>query len=216
MNIIFSFFSNLLNLIFNFTGDFGLAIVLLTVVVRIVLLPFSFKQKKSMQHQQELALKLQKFKEKYKNNKEKIDEEVRKQSAESAKSMLGCFIALLQLPILMTLWSVISKIPVDVGTFLIPWVASIKISDNYFIVPLIYMFVSLTPSLLSYAPFLKIEGQAAISKSNILITALISLFVAKAAPIAVGIYLITTSLFNFLEELAFRIYMRKYGVRDGS
>jgi membrane protein insertase Oxa1/YidC/SpoIIIJ len=38
---------------------------------------------------------------------------------------------------------------------------------------------------------------------------LISLFVAKAAPIAVGIYLISTSAFTFLEELIFRIYMRK-------
>jgi YidC/Oxa1 family membrane protein insertase len=38
--------------------------------------------------------------------------------------------------------------------------------------------------------------------------ALVGMFVAKAAPIAVGIYLITTSMFSFLEELVFRIYMR--------
>lgn len=116
----------------------------------------------------------------------------------------------------MTLWSVISKVPVDVGTFLIPWAASIKVPDSFYILPLIYMFVSLTPIFLSYAPFLKIEDQAAISKSGIIITALISLFVVKAAPIAMGIYLITTSLFNFLQELAFRIYMRKFEIRDGS
>ncbi|MFA6939654.1 MAG: membrane protein insertase YidC [Clostridiaceae bacterium] len=208
MNIIFNFLSNLLYSIFNFTGDFGLAIVLLTIGVRIVLLPMSFKQKRSMQHQQELALKMQKFKEKYKNNKEKIDEEVKKQSAESAKSMLGCLITLLQLPVLMTLWSVISKIPVDVGTFLIPWVASIKVSDSYYIVPLIYMLVSLTPSLLPYVSFLKIEGETAVSRSSIIIMAFFSLFIAKAAPIAVGIYLITTSIFSFFEEFAFRIYRK--------
>lgn len=208
MNIIFSFLSNLLNSIFNITGDFGLAIVLLTVGVRIALLPMSLKQKKSMQHQQELAVKMQKFKEKYKNNKEKIDEEVKKQSAESAKSMIGCLITLLQLPILMTLWSVISKIPVDVGTFLIPWVASIKVSDSYYIVPLIYMLISLTPSLLPYVSFLKIEGETAASRGNIIIMALFSLFIAKAAPIAVGIYLITTSIFSLFEEFAFRLYRK--------
>jgi len=38
--------------------------------------------------------------------------------------------------------------------------------------------------------------------------ALMGLFIAKAAPIALGIYLITTSMFSFLEELVFRIYMK--------
>nr|MBK5236605.1 hypothetical protein [Clostridium sp.] len=52
MNIIFNFLSGLLNSIFNYTGDWGLAIVLLTVGVKLVLSPMSFKQKKSMQQQQ--------------------------------------------------------------------------------------------------------------------------------------------------------------------
>lgn len=209
MNIIFNLLNSLLNLFFSFTGDWGLAIVLLTVGVRIILSPMSFKQKKSMQLQQNLNMKMQQLKEKYKNNENKLRDEINKQSAESAKSMLGCLVTLLQLPVLFTLWSVINKIPVNVGTYLIPWVSSIKVSDSYFIVPLIYMFVSLTPSLLSYVTFLKIEGQVAMSKSNILIMALMGLFFAKAVPIAVGIYLITTSAFSFFEELAFRIYMRK-------
>ena len=208
MNIIFNFLSGVLNSIFNFTGDWGLAIVLLTLGVRLVLSPMSFKQKKSMQQQQKLAVKMRELKEKYKDNKDKLEVEVKKQSAESAKSMLGCLLTLLQLPIFMTMWSVFNKIPVNVGTFLIPWVASIKVSDGYFIVPLIYVIISLTPSLLSYVTFLKIEGQATISKSNIIIMAASGLFVATAAPIAVGIYLITTSMFNFLEELVFRIYMK--------
>ncbi|MBW9146673.1 membrane protein insertase YidC [Clostridium sp. CM028] len=208
MNIIFNFLSSLLNSIFNFTGDWGLAIVLLTISVRLVLSPMSFKQKKSMQQQQRFAIKMKELKEKYKDNKEKLEAEVKKQSVQSAKSMMGCLVTLLQLPILMTMWSVFNKIPVSVGTYLIPWVSSIKISDSYFIVPLIYMLVSLTPSLLSYVTFLEIKGQATMSKSNIIIMAVAGLFVAKAAPIAVGIYLITTSVFNFLEELVFRIYMR--------
>ena len=209
MSIIFNFLSGLLNSIFTFTGDWGLAIVLLTIGVRLALSPMSFKQKKSLQHQQKLAIKMQEIKEKYKDDKEKLEVEVKKNSVQSAKSMMGCLATLAQLPILMTMWSVFNKIPVSVGTYLIPWVASIKVSDSYFIVPLIYVMVSLTPSLLSYVTLLKIEGQARISKTNIIIMAVVGLFVAKAAPIAVGIYLITTSVFNFLEELVFRIYMKK-------
>ena len=214
MNIIFDFLSLLLNSIFSFTGDWGLAIVILTLGVRVILSPLSFKQKKSMQQQQKFGIKMQELKEKYKDNKDKLEAEIKKQSAESAKSMLGCLVTLLQLPILMTMWSVFNKIPVNVGTYLIPWVASINISDSYFIVPLIYVFVSLTPSLLSYVTLLKIEGQATISKNNIIIMAVFGLFVAKAAPIAVGIYLITTSVFNFIEELVFRMYVRNLKTKN--
>lgn len=208
MNIIFNFLSNLLNSLFSFTGDWGIAIVLMTIVVRIILSPMSFKQKKSIQHQQKLAVKMQEIKETYKDNKAKLDEELKRHSAESAKSMLGCLVTFLQFPILITMWSVIKKMPVNVGTYLIPWVSSIKISDKYFIIPLIYMFMSLTPSLLSNIAFFKIEGQAKISKGNMAMMAVMGLFVAKAAPIAVGIYLITTSTFSFIEELIFRLYMK--------
>ncbi|MBX4261351.1 membrane protein insertase YidC [Clostridium estertheticum] len=214
MNIIFNFLSSLLNSIFNFTGDWGLAIVLLTISVRLVLSPMSFKQKKSMHQQQKLGIKMQEIKKKYKDNKDRLEVEVKKQSAESAKSMLGCLVTLLQLPIIMTLWSVFNKLPVSASTYLIPWVSSIKVSDSYFIIPLIYVLVSITPSLLSYVTLLKIEGQATLSKSNIIIMAVAGLFVAKAAPIAVGIYLITTSVFNFLEELAFRLYIRNSKIRN--
>ena len=61
MNIIFNLLNNLLNLFFSFTGDWGLAIVLLTVGVRIILSPMSFKQKKSMQQQQKLNIKIMKI-----------------------------------------------------------------------------------------------------------------------------------------------------------
>lgn len=212
MNIIFNFFSNLLYCIFNFTGDLGLAIVLLTAVVRIVLLPLSLKQKRSILNQQRMAAKIQKIKENYKSNKQKINEEIKRQSGENAKNMLGCLVNLIQLPVLMTLWRVIVKIPVNGATFLIPWVASIKLSDSFYIIPVLYMLVSLAPSLLSYVTFLKAEGQAAVSKSSMLIMALISFLIARAAPVAVGIYLITASVFSFLEELIFRIYL----IRDGS
>lgn len=208
MNIIFSLLSGLLGSIFSFTGDWGLAIVLLTICVRVLLSPLSFKQRKSMLQQQKLSVKIQKIKEKYKNNKEKLNEEIKKHSVESAKSMKGCLVTLLQLPILMTLWSVINTMPVQVGTFLIPWVSSIKTTDNYFIIPLIYMFISLAPSLLSYITFFKIEGQVIANKSNITIMAVISLMIVKAAPIAVGIYLITTGIFTFLEDIAFRVYIK--------
>jgi len=48
------------------------------------------------------------------------------------------------------------------------------------------VLVSIAPSLLSYVTLFEIDGQATISKGNIIIMAVVGLFVAKAAPIAGG------------------------------
>ena len=45
MDFISNILQELLNLLFNFTGDFGIAIVIVTLSVKIILMPFSIKQK---------------------------------------------------------------------------------------------------------------------------------------------------------------------------
>lgn len=69
MNIIFNIFNNSLNYFFNITGDLGIAIILLTISVKFLLVPLSFKQKLRMKEQQEVSKDLERIKEKYKNNK---------------------------------------------------------------------------------------------------------------------------------------------------
>ena len=209
MNIISNVLNTSLNYFFNLTGDWGIAILLLTVVVRAVLMPLSIKQKLNMQEQQKMSKTLEELKEKYKNNKKKLDEELQKHYAESAKGMLGCLVTLLQLPIVFTLYNVIIKMPMQAGTILVPWVESIKMWDNLFIIPILYTISMLCPNLLSYVPFLKVISQAKVNKANILITSIISMLITFKTPVAVGIYLITTSIFSFIEEIIFRLYIRR-------
>ncbi|MCM8709445.1 membrane protein insertase YidC [Clostridium sp. SYSU_GA19001] len=150
MNIIFNLLNNLLHRLFNFTGDWGISIILLTVLVRIILLPISIKQKISMAQQQTLSKKIAELKEKYKNDKLKLESKVEEYYSQSAKSMLGCFVGLLQLPIISSLYFVIIRMPVEVGTIIIPWLDSIKMPDKYFIIPLLYVLTSLSRNLFLY------------------------------------------------------------------
>ncbi|GKU25259.1 YidC/Oxa1 family membrane protein insertase [Clostridium folliculivorans] len=209
MNIISNLLNSILGYFFNITGDFGIAIILLTLAVRVVLMPLSFKQKFGMQEQQKLARGLEEIKEKYKDNKVKLESETQKYYQENSKSMLGCLTSFLQLPIFFALYNVILKMPMSTATMLVPWVASLKMADNFFIIPTAYVITVLIPNLLPYVPFLSITTQAKISKTNILVSSLMSAIITFKAPIALGLYLITTSLFSAIEEIVFRIYVRR-------
>lgn len=208
MNIISSVLNTSLNYFFNLTGDWGVAIILLTLLVRTLLLPMSMKQKLSMQQQQSLSKKIEVLKEKYKNNKEKLESELQKHYQQSAKSMFGCLVSFLQLPIIFTLYSVILKMPVHTGTIIIPWVTNIKLADSYFVLPILYALTTLSPNLLSYFSFLKVSSYNNMPKSTLILTSVFSILITIKNPIAVGIYLITTSLFSLMEEIAFRLYLK--------
>ncbi|WP_160686815.1 membrane protein insertase YidC [Clostridium sp. C2-6-12] len=209
MNIISDLLNSSLNYFFNITGDLGIAIILLTILVRLLLMPLSFKQKLSMQAQLKLSKGLEEIKEKYKKNKEKLDMETKKYYEKNAKGMFGCLTSLLQIPVIFTLYNVILNMPMQVGTILLPWVVSIKMTDNLFIVPMVYTISMLSPNILPYIPFLKITTQAKLSKTNVIITTVMSALITFKAPVALGIYFITSSLFSFIEEVIFRMYIKR-------
>lgn len=208
MNIILNIFNTVLSYLYSITGDYGISIVLLTALVRVILLPMSLKQRKGIQQQQMLSKKVEELKIKYKDNKDKLEQETQKQYQQSAKSMLGCFVTLMQLPIISALFIVFNKMPVQVGTIIIPWVASIKMSDKYFIIPIIYTLVSLSPNFISYIPLFKTINAVKVEKVNLTVTSIVSLLITVKAPISIGIYFITTGLFSLFEEIGYSLYMK--------
>ncbi len=209
MNIISNLLNSSLNYFFYSTGDLGIAIILLTISVRFMLMPLSFKQKLSMQAQQKISKELEQIKETYKNNKEKLDSETKKYYKQNAKGILGCLTSLLQIPVIFTLYNVVLTMPMQVGTILVPWVVSLKMSDSFFIVPVVYAISTLSPNILPYVPFLKITAQAKLSKANIVITSIMSALITFNAPVALGLYFIASSLFSLVEEIVFRLYIRR-------
>lgn len=161
-----------------------------------------------MLKQQNLSRKLNEIKEKYKNDTSKLESEMKKYYEESAKSMFGCLVTLLQIPIISTLYFAILKMPIGAQSILIPWVSSIKFPDKYYIVPFVYVLVSLSPNLLSYIEYFKIFKQSETAKSTFIFNIIFSLLITIKAPVAIGIYFITTGLFSFVEEVIFRIYIK--------
>lgn len=161
-----------------------------------------------MIRQQNLSKKLNEIKEKYKNDANKLESEMKKYYEESAKSMFGCLISFIQIPIISTLYFTIMRMPIGAQSIIIPWVSSIKMPDKYYIVPFVYVLVSLSPNLLSYIEYFKLFKQSETTKSTLILNTIFSLLITIKAPVAIGIYFITTGVFSFVEELIFRIYIK--------
>ena len=98
------FLSHLYDLIPNY----GMAIILLTLAIRVLLLPLGLKQIRSMQAMQALQPQIKALQQKYKGNKQKLNEEMMKLYKERGVNPLaGCLPMLLQLPVLIALYSVL-------------------------------------------------------------------------------------------------------------
>jgi len=98
----------ILEFFYGLTNSFGLAIVLLTVAVRIVLYPLNQKQMTSMQQMQKIQPRLKVLQEKYANDKEKLNQETMRLYKENkVNPAAGCLPLLVQLPILILLFNVL-------------------------------------------------------------------------------------------------------------
>lgn len=96
--------------IYNLVANYGLAIILFTVIIKLILLPLNIKSQKAMRKQQKIQPILQELQQKYANDKEKLQREMMKLYKENDVSMAGgCLPMLIQLPILAGLYQVIQK-----------------------------------------------------------------------------------------------------------
>ena len=75
--------------IYDLVGNYGLSIIVLTIVIKVVLLPLGVKQIKSMQAMQSIQPKVKELQKKFKGNKAKIQEETMKLYKEAGVNPLG-------------------------------------------------------------------------------------------------------------------------------
>jgi len=104
-------FAYALKYLYDLTGSFGLAIILITVGMRLVLLPLTIKQTKSMIAMQRLQPQLKEIQKKYKDDREKQGQEMMKLYKDNKVSPLGgCLPLILQLPIIFAIFDVLHNL----------------------------------------------------------------------------------------------------------
>ena len=130
----------------GFLGNWGLAIILLTILIKIVFWPLSRKSFKSMEQMKKLQPMMKQLQEKYKNDKEALSREMMQlYKTYGVNPMGGCLPILIQLPVFVALYqallncielrhaSFITYLP---GTDLL-WLADLSVKDPFYITPLI-------------------------------------------------------------------------------
>lgn len=101
-------FAFLTRLFYSWTGSYGVALILFTLVVKLVLLPFQLKSKKSMLRMNRMQGKIKDIQTRYANNKEKQQQEMADLYArEGVNPMSGCLWSFIPFPILIALYYII-------------------------------------------------------------------------------------------------------------
>ena len=103
-------FGYVMRLIYQVVGNYGLSIIMFSLLTKLIMLPLSVKTKKSMLDMQRVQPKINDLQKKYGKDQQKLSEELQKLYAEEGISPFGsCLPTLLTLPIMMGLYYVISK-----------------------------------------------------------------------------------------------------------
>ncbi len=173
---------NLLESIHKFIPNWGLSIIVLTLLFRVLVWPLINMQTKSMVGMQELQPKLKKLQEKHKNDKQKLTEETMKLYKEAGVNPAGgCLPMLLQMPVFIVFWRIFSNFEFAEG-FL--WIPDLGLADPIYLLPILYVLIMVGQS------FLMAKGNPQ-SLQQQLIMNLVFAFILFRFPAGVLLYLVT-------------------------
>jgi len=196
MNIFSSVFTDLLTKCIGLTGDWFVAVILVTLVIRICLLPLSVKQQKDQFTTTSLNQVKSLLTTKFKNQTEKIDLEVMKIASKyKVNTFLSMLLLLVQAPILFSLYASILNLSTSVGSLLVPWVLSVHAPDSFHILPILagacQALGGFTAETRSFLMFM--------------IPVAIGLVFLWKAPAVLSVYWMTNSALKFLEYKIFSL-----------
>ena len=110
MGAISSLFGYLLNALYSVFNNYGIAIIIFSIILRIILIPITVKQQKSLKKSAELQEEMKEIQRKYKNNPEKLNQEtIDLYKREKLSPFAGCFSSIIQLLIILSVFWLVSQ-----------------------------------------------------------------------------------------------------------
>ena len=181
--------------------SYGIAIILLTVAIKLVLYPLTVKQVRSMKAMQDLQPKMKALQEKYKDNKEKLQSEIAalyKQN--NVNPLSGCLPLIVQMPILMGIFFAIREYTYQGPTNFL-WIANLQQgtsisdpSDPYFIIPVL---CAATTWLQQKQTTTEMTQQ---NKMMLMFMPLFIGYITITFPAGLGIYWVVSNVFQIIQQ----------------
>ena len=142
-----------LSFIHKYVGNWGVAIVVMTFIIKLVFFPLTHASYKSMARMRKLQPQVQNLRENYKDNRQRMQEEMMKlYKREKVNPMGGCLPILIQMPIFISFyWTLVESVELRHAPFYL-WIDDLTALDPYFILPLLMGLTMFIQQQLSPAP----------------------------------------------------------------
>jgi YidC/Oxa1 family membrane protein insertase len=212
MEFLYQTFGWMLFQIYGIVHNYGLSIIIFTILMKVLLLPLNIKQTKSMKDMQRLQPELQKLNKKYKNNKEKLNEETLKlYKTFKVNPAGGCLPLLLQFPILIGLYQTLLHPETWVfvnGTisgidmsFL--WLESLSVPDPIYVLPILaalFTFITQKFTMASSPNTNPDDPNAKTQKIMLYAMPLMIGYISISMPAGVALYWVVQNIFTFVQQ----------------
>ena len=176
----------------DLVNNYGLAIIVFTLIVRFLLYPLTSKQTRSMKKMQDLQPEMEKIKEKYEDDKQEQQKKMMELYKENnVNPLAGCFPMILQLAILIPLYRAILDLEIG-GGFL--WMASLTEPDVALVIINAVAMVGQT-----YVTS-KISGQNKQANKMMYFMPLFILVIGFQLPAGILVYWVTSTIFTVLQQ----------------
>lgn len=180
---------------YSVVGNWGIAIILLTLLVRLCVLPFNIMSFKSMKAMQKVQPAIQALREKYKEDPMRLNQEMMAVMKENgANPVGGCLPMLLQIPIFFALYRVIGSSIELYGSPFMGWIHDLSAHDPFYVLPVsmaVFMYIQqkITPTTMD-------PTQA---KIMTFLPVVFSLFMLQL-PSGLTLYMVVSTLFGIIQQ----------------
>lgn len=180
-----------------FSGEYGLAILLLTVIVRLCILPLTIKHTRSSKEMQKLQPKLAEIKKKHKDNPQKQQEETMKLFQQhNINPLAGCLPLFIQMPIFLALYNAI-YMNSAIREHTILWL-KLGQPDPYYLLPVVSALTTFIQSKMIIASQNPMQGSM---QSMLTLTFTVLIFVMSINfPAALPLYWIYSNVFTIVQN----------------
>ncbi len=188
------------------THNYGVAIILLTILINLILLPLSLKSFKSMKEMHKLQPEMEKIRKEFKDDPQRMNREVmelyRRHKVNPAG---GCLPMLLQLPIFIGLFMTLRSVIELRGAPFILWIKDLSLPDALplpFSVPYLGSTINILPIVMTLVTFLqqKVSGSMGTNQAMMWIFPILMMFIFYNFSSGLVLYFLCSSIINILAQ----------------
>lgn len=186
-----------LQFFYKFVPNYGVSIILLTLLIRLITFPLQWKSTVSMKKLQEVQPELTKIREKFKDDPQRLQKESMELFKKSgANPMGGCLPLLLQMPVFFAFYKVLYSAVELVDAPFVAWLHDLSNKDPYYVLPVLMtlaMFLQqkLTPNTI----------QDPVQKKIMMFMPLVFGFIMKDLPSGLCLYIFVSTVFGILQQV---------------